>query len=379
MEIGEKSSESFIVTPVPVKPEAEEGISEVKMEGESPKSDDVVVLTTAETAVSEESRSRALIMVKRLGESSLVWLVLWFVLNVSVTLSNKALFQFSGFTFPTTVSLLHMVSSSVFSRLTIKASKTPVRVLKGRQEHITMFLFSLLFCSNILSGNIGLRYVPVSLVQCVRSTIPGVTMFLSMFILDKKYTIKHYTTVFLVVVGVLIATATTVEFHPVGFAFTVLVCFLSSLKSVMTNKFLVSKGLKLHPFDLLNRMSTYSILHLGVTALCTGELANAMVWFADNATPKFLFTLFVNAFMAFFLNVCNFFFTKLTSALTVTIVGNVKHVVTIFLSIVIFRNNVSLYNAIGITTTVIGAALYSMVEYQDKQKAAQKKTPISVA
>lgn len=337
----------------------------------------IIPVTSATESGKEDALSRALSITKRLGESSIVWLVLWFVLNVSVTLSNKALFQFSGFTFPTTVSLFHMISSSIFSRITIKVSKTPVRVLKDRKEHITMFLFSILFCSNILSGNIGLRYVPVSLVQCVRSTIPGVTMFLSLLILDKKYSINHYLTVFLVVIGVLIATATTVEFHPTGFLFTVLVCFLSSLKSVMTNKFLVSKGLKLHPFDLLNRMSTFSILHLGLTSVCTGEFANAVAWFADNASSKFLFVLFLNAFMAFFLNVCNFFFTKLTSALTVTIVGNVKHVVTILLSIIIFRNKVSLLNAVGITTTVIGAGLYSVVEYKEKVKAAQKKPVVS--
>lgn len=378
METEDRTPE-MIANPIPIKPLSNDTNDLIEQEPSYDKpiiTENIVSITPAADLAKEESLNRALAIAKRLGESSLVWLVLWFVLNVSVTLSNKALFQFSGFTFPTTVSLFHMISSSVFSRITIKVSKTPVRVLKDRREHITMFLFSLLFCSNILSGNIGLRYVPVSLVQCVRSTIPGVTMLLSFFILEKRYTINHILTVFLVVIGVLIATATTVEFHPIGFAFTILVCFLSSLKSVMTNKFLVSKGLKLHPFDLLNRMSTYSIIHLGLTSLCTGEFINAVNWFADNATPKFLFVLAINAFMAFFLNVCNFFFTKLTSALTVTIVGNVKHVITIILSIVIFRNKVSLLNALGITTTVIGAALYSVIEYKEKQKNVVKK-PIS--
>lgn len=110
-------------------------------------------------------------------------------------------------------------------------------------------------------------------------------------------------------------------------------------------------------------MSVLSCGHLLVVGLLTGDTGNAIKWFSDSGSVSFVWVLGLNAFAAFFLNVCNFFFTKLTSALTVTIVGNVKHVATIILSIVIFRNPVSLLNALGILITVAGAAAYSFVDY----------------
>jgi uncharacterized membrane protein len=70
--------------------------------------------------------------------------------------------------------------------------------------------------------------------------------------------------------------------------------------------------------------------------------------------------------MAFFLNWCNFMTTQKTSALTVTVAGNVKHVTTIMFSIIIFNNPISFLNAVGTFVAVIGAAVYSYIEYKSK-------------
>eukprot|EP01105_Mastigella_eilhardi_P025019 TRINITY_DN6656_c0_g1_i1.p1 TRINITY_DN6656_c0_g1~~TRINITY_DN6656_c0_g1_i1.p1 ORF type:complete len:371 (-),score=120.54 TRINITY_DN6656_c0_g1_i1:70-1182(-) len=311
----------------------------------------------------------------RLAESSALWLVLWFSLNVSVTLFNKALFQFSTFTFPVTVSLVHMIVTALCSTFTMRVFNIPARPLNGPREYMTMLLMSILFFSNILTGNVGLRFVPVSLVQCVRSTTPGITMALSMVILGKRYSRMHFVSVALVVLGVATATYTTVEFHLVGFLFVVAVCFLSSLKSVMTSLFLTQKDMRFHPFDLLQRMSVMSTCHLLIVALVVGEPAQVLAWVQEHGTWAFAFNLFINGLMAFFLNITNFFFTKLTSALTVTIAGNVKHMCTIVLSILIFRNLVTFANALGITVTSAGAALYSYLEYLDKKWRSPSPPP----
>eukprot|EP01121_Diplochlamys_sp_Union-15-3_P021525 TRINITY_DN8750_c0_g1_i1.p1 TRINITY_DN8750_c0_g1~~TRINITY_DN8750_c0_g1_i1.p1 ORF type:complete len:124 (-),score=12.64 TRINITY_DN8750_c0_g1_i1:68-439(-) len=92
-------------------------------------------------------------------------------------------------------------------------------------------------------------------------------------------------------------------------------------------------------------------------------------WKALQPTDKFwaLLSLLMNGFFAFFLNFSNFMTTKLTSALTVTIGGNVKHVATIVLSVLIFKNPISLINAFGTVVTSFGAAAYSFLSL-DKEK-----------
>lgn len=56
--------------------------------------------------------------------------------------------------------------------------------------------------------------------------------------------------------------------------------------------------------------------------------------------------LLVNGVMAFALNFTNFVTTKKTSALTVTVSGNVKHIVTIILSMIIFDYQITMLNAL---------------------------------
>ena len=72
----------------------------------------------------------------------------------------------------------------------------------------------------------------------------------------------------------------------------------------------------------------------------------------------------MNGMMAFFLNWCNFMTTKMTSALTVTVAGNVKHIATIIFAIIIFNTPISFMNAFGTLITIIGAATYSWIEYK---------------
>jgi drug/metabolite transporter (DMT)-like permease len=296
--------------------------------------------------------------------SGYFWLLCWFLLNVGLTLMNKSLFQFSKFKFPVALSLVHMIFSALCSMITLKTQGINQQQFQ-RKDQISIMLFSVLFCANIMVGNLCLNYVSVSLVQVVRSTIPGITLFLSMIILSKTYERVYFYTIGLVVFGVGLASYGEVEFHYVGFLWTIVVCFLSSLKSVMSAKFLVG-SLKLHEFDLLQRMSTYAIPQLLFFSVIL-ERNEIIEWWGANGGMTFALLLSMNGIMAFLLNWCNFMTTKKTSALTVTVAGNVKHIVTIAFSILIFNTPVSTTNFVGILVTVIGAALYSYLEYKAKQ------------
>lgn len=186
-----------------------------------------------------------------------------------------------------------MLFSSVLSSITLKVYGIQMKQI-NEQGHVSIVLFSVLFCSNVMVGNIGLRYVSVSLVQVVRSIIPAITMVLSVLILKKTYSDKlYFISVFLVIVGVALASYGEMDFHLWGFMMVILVCFLSSLKSVMSNKFLVG-NLKFHPFDLLVRMSSLSLIQLLSFSFFTGELQAMMDWWSENGTTQMASALALN-------------------------------------------------------------------------------------
>eukprot|EP00966_Prymnesium_polylepis_P179410 4153588-Prymnesium_polylepis.1 len=69
--------------------------------------------------------------------------------------------------------------------------------------------------------------------------------------------------------------------------------------------------------------------------------------------------IFASGFVAFFLNLMNFLVTKYTSAITLQVLGNVKVVISIAISLLIFGNEVSGWSTAGCVITLAGVAAYN--------------------
>lgn len=121
--------------------------------------------------------------------------------------------------------------------------------------------------------------------------------------------------------------------------------------------------------QILSQMASYACIQMLAVACWYGELdAIGAAWRDENTDLVYVaLVLALNGTMAFLLNYANFATTKKTSALTVTVGGNLKHVATIIFSVLIFQNPITALNAIGIVLATFGAAAYSYVEYADKQ------------
>jgi len=76
------------------------------------------------------------------------------------------------------------------------------------------------------------------------------------------------------------------------------------------------------------------------------------------------------------LNIASFYVNKVTSALTLTIVANVKQVVVIILAVLVFHTPVSFVNACGVALVILGSIWYSVIGYkesEDKKALKDKK------
>lgn len=95
---------------------------------------------------------------------------------------------------------------------------------------------------------------------------------------------------------------------------------LAAIKTIVTNRVQVGK-LKLHPLDLLLRMSPLACIQTLIYAQLTGELDAVREFAAENMSTHMLFGLLTNGAVAFLLNVVSFTANKKTSALTMTVAG----------------------------------------------------------
>ena len=335
-----------------------------------------------------------------------VWLLLWTANNVGVTLLNKSAFKFVDFKYPFFLSFVHMAcnyagSVLVFRKLASEAKKAHVdddgvdgesnqsegcvhgllgnivrRDLDSKARRVIL-AFSVVFSLNIAVGNLSLRYVSVNFNQVMRSLVPAVTILIGMF-LGKRTSQRRIISVVPIIIGVAMACFGDMGYTPLGFVITAVCVLLAALKAVASGE-LLTGNIKLHPVDLLGHMAPLAMVQCLVLSFLSGEVSSiAQRWGTElsplvNSFP--LTVVFVSGVCSFSLNICSLMANKLTSPLTLCIAANVKQVLMIAISTIIFHIEITPLNGLGIVVVLLGSARYSYVCVLEKQQQKQAGAP----
>ncbi|KAH1077699.1 hypothetical protein AAZX31_19G123800 [Glycine max] len=290
----------------------------------------------------------------------IVFLVtLWYSSNIGVILLNKYLLSNYGFKFPIFLTMCHMSACAVLSYISIVFFKVvPQQMIKSRSQFIKIATLSLVFCASVVGGNISLKYLAVSFNQAVGATTPFFTAVFAYLATLKREAWVTYGALIPVVAGVVIASGGEPGFHLFGFIMCLSATAARAFKSVLQSILLSSEGEKLNSMNLLLYMSPIAVLVLLPAALIMEpNVVDVTLTLAKDHKSMWLL-LFLNSVIAYAANLTNFLVTKHTSALTLQVLGNAKGAVAVVISILLFRNPVTVLGMGGYTITVMGVAAY---------------------
>ncbi|KAI7825236.1 hypothetical protein BC939DRAFT_449108 [Gamsiella multidivaricata] len=256
-------------------------------------------------------------------DTSYTWLALYFFLNLTLTIYNKAILSTFRFKYPWTLTGIHTLCSGIGALSMAKMGYfTPAQL--GERENMVMLMFSFLYTLNIAISNVSLNEVSVAFHQVVRAMTPVFTIAISVAFLSKRYSGKTYLSLLPLLLGVYMATVGEYSYTAMGFFLTVLGTALAAIKTVVTNRIQVGR-LQLHPLDLLLRMSPLAFVQTVIFSWMNGELDEVVSFCkGDNMSYKLIMALLVNGIVAFFLNYVSFTANKKTSALTMTVAGMIS-------------------------------------------------------
>jgi len=305
---------------------------------------------------------------------------------VGVTLLNKAAFATVDFHYPYFLSFVHMVCNSIGSQMlfiSLRQDETRGDIgvfqrLLGKVERKTLdstgkrsiIGFSFIFSLNIAIGNVSLRHVSVNFNQVMRSLVPAVTIAMGLFI-GKHISSNRIISVIPVITGVAMAVWGDMTFTTLGFFYTCM-CVALAASKVLASGEMLTGPLKLHPVDLLGHMAPLAMIQCFTLSLLTGEVS------AIASRPEIYSSIYpvgvvmLSGILSFSLNICSLMANKMTSPLTLCIAANVKQVLMIAISTIIFATPITIMNGLGILVVLIGSARYSYVSVLEKQ-AVEKK------
>ncbi|KAL8703871.1 MAG: hypothetical protein Q9201_002960 [Fulgogasparrea decipioides] len=194
--------------------------------------------------------------------------------------------------------------------------------------------------------------------QTVRALTPVFTVGIYRVVFASIYETATYISLIPVILGVMLASYGDLSATMLGFFVTLLGTLLAAVKTVATNR-LQTAGLHLSALELLYRMSPIACVQSLFIAYLCGELEH---FEPQSLTIAGLLILLVNGSIAFGLNVASFEANKRSGALTMTIAANIKQVLTVVLSVILWDIPIRCMNACGIALTLLGGALYGRAE-----------------
>eukprot|EP00036_Acanthoecidae_sp_10tr_P008548 CAMPEP_0182915892 /NCGR_PEP_ID=MMETSP0105_2-20130417/605_1 /TAXON_ID=81532 ORGANISM="Acanthoeca-like sp., Strain 10tr" /NCGR_SAMPLE_ID=MMETSP0105_2 /ASSEMBLY_ACC=CAM_ASM_000205 /LENGTH=259 /DNA_ID=CAMNT_0025052791 /DNA_START=662 /DNA_END=1439 /DNA_ORIENTATION=- len=232
-------------------------------------------------------------------------------------------------------------------------------------------VLALVFAISIACGNIALRYVFPSFTQVVASTTPIWTSMAAYHIQGVPQSPRSLLCIAGMCFGCGLAFWGEVNFHVIGFASIVCATALRGLKSVLGSILLTGED-SVDTLTLLHYTSQSAAVFLAVGSgtLEFPHMAKDPVFFEDGYEGLWL-TIILSSCVAFFMNLCNLLVTFYTSAVTLSVLGNVKSVLVIIVSLGIFRNKISSLTIVGTFITLLSAGFYS----HDKRQSHPHRTP----
>ncbi|KNA11418.1 hypothetical protein SOVF_135250 [Spinacia oleracea] len=291
----------------------------------------------------------------------------WYSSNIGVILLNKYLLSNYGFKYPIFLTMCHMTACSLLSYIAIVWLKVvPMQMVRSRVQFAKIAALSAIFCASVVSGNISLRYLPVSFNQAVGATTPFFTAIFAYLMTFKREAWLTYVTLIPVVTGVVIASGGEPMFNLFGFIMCVGATAARALKTVLQGILLSSEGEKLNSMNLLMYMAPIAVVCLIPAALIMEKNVVGITVALAREDLSIVWYLLFNSALAYFVNLTNFLVTNHTSALTLQVLGNAKGAVAVVISILIFRNPVSVTGMLGYCLTVIGVILYSEAKKRSK-------------
>ncbi|KAG0209413.1 Triose-phosphate Transporter [Mortierella sp. NVP41] len=287
----------------------------------------------------------------------------WYSCSTALSFYNKWLFspQHHGFTFPLFTTSLHMVAQFTLSSITL----TLLPALRPKAAPSPKDFGTKIVPCAVASGlDIGLS----------NSSLKTITLA---FYKRPTWTLAGVISV--ICVGLFMMVMSEVDFVLIGFIQVMMAAVLGGLRWSLTQMLLERTETK--SGSLANPISTIFFLS-PIMGICLCVVAAIFEGFGTIFRSEFFATpasamstlglLFLGGIFAFMMVLAEFNLIARTSVVTLSVLGIVKEVMTVVISSMVFHDQLTLINILGLFVTLTGIGFYHFMKLRQMKSKARR-------
>jgi drug/metabolite transporter (DMT)-like permease len=287
------------------------------------------------------------------------YIVVWIMSSNFTILFNKWLIDTAGFRYPILLTCWHLTFAALVTQILARTTRLldsrHSLPISGRFYLRTVLPIGVVASASLICGNVVYLYLSVAFIQMLKASSPAAVLLVSVLMGVAKPTTSAVVNIMVIVGGVALASAGSIEFSWIGFGFQLAGVIFEAIRVVLIQVMLSSEGLKM---DALVGLYYYAPACAAMNFLvaCFFELPKFQVADLVNVGPL---VLILNAAVAFLLNFASMALIGRTSGLVTTLTGIFKNILLIVASVVLWGTPISTLQVIGYGIGLAGLIYYS--------------------
>lgn len=341
----------------------------------------------------------------------------WYIFSLTISVYNNWMFDKKALNlpFPILITSFHQLILSFLAYLTLYLKPSLLgsnqHINKNRKFNMRYFMTRLFPCSlssalDIGAANMSLRYIPLSIYTMIKSSSIAFVLLFGILTKLEKFSWNLLSIVLIMSIGVTLmaqkSTSSsggdestgdqkTMGDYLFGSLLVVFSAMMSGLRWVLTQLLIIKsdeglnpdqsgdfemskKKSKTHPVVTISQLAPSMFLVLFVVGLFTEGLGNFLandIWHKNSIIHNLVLLLFPGV-LVFFMTFFEFRILSLSHVLTLSIFGILKEILTILLSVLIFKDHLSTVNLIGLAISLIDIIWYNYFRYTEKVKESEE-------
>lgn len=247
-----------------------------------------------------------------------------------------------------------------------------VTIRKVSMKNRKMWTLATIYLCNIISGLGGTKHLPLPMFIALRRFSIAMTALGEFYLLHVKQTLSVIMTIVVMIGGSFIAAASDLTFNAIGYILVMANNLFTAANVVYIKKTIDSHEINKH--EILYYSALFTIAPLVFICCLTNNL-ESLYNFEHWTEFGFIISFLASCVMGYLLMFSTILCTHYNSALTTTIVGTLKNILTTYVGMYIGGDyQYSAMNFIGLNISLVGSLVYSYLTFIHKQN----KSPTAV-